>query len=161
MGLLRPTRDVLAEFDGLDARLCGLHLCVCLGQHRALPLAMVSLTTARKLFVVGSGTGVEVADNLPLPSVLLCVVELRGALFVGGDHGDASVDLAQHLGLGVGGDAVCELAEALMQPGPERQPIGDGCRDGDGAEAGDVLVLDLAGGAAGFGGRGWPRPWRG
>jgi hypothetical protein len=100
--------------------------------------------------VVGGGAGVHVGHAVPKAQVRLGFRELQGALLGGGDHGDPSVEGAEHLGLGGGVEPVGEPGEALVQGSPERDPVGHGRRRRHAAEAGDVLVADPAAAAAGL-----------
>ncbi len=87
--------------------------------------------------------GVQAAHTVPELHVGLGVLQLKGALLVGGDHGHLGVDGGEHLALRFGIDAVRELTKSLVQMRPERDAIGDTRRPRHRAQAGDVLVCTL------------------
>jgi hypothetical protein len=60
------------------------------------------------------------------------------------------VDRAQHLAVGIAADAVRELGEPLAELRPEFETGTGRQRKGDAAEAGDVLMPNLAIDAAGL-----------
>jgi hypothetical protein len=76
--------------------------------------------------------------------VLLGLLEVQRVGLVDCRHRHASMHGAEDLGLDRGVEAVRKAAQPLIQALPELHPAGDRQRSRDRAEAGDVLMADLA-----------------
>jgi hypothetical protein len=80
----------------------------------------------------------------PQSFVGLGVLELQRALLIGRDHRHAGMHGAQNLRVRLRIDPVREPGEPLVQCGPECNAVSRRRRGRDGAQAGDMLVADLA-----------------